>query len=267
MSMKIWIISAVALVSAGLAAGACSQQSNDLTPSPMRDGAPGGIKGTVTDADGGPVARMRVGIVSGTAPFPEIGPETDAEGRYQIGGVAPGTFQVAVHDRDGDRVGLESVVVQSGETSTLNFSIAVNPSNGTQPPLPVRPVMRLRYEGQVYNGAEGSYCWPDFRTDDGSVVGLCADKIRWAELRSAIPVEGGSTATIEVEAVEQAHALSAGFYELDSDTQVRFLDLDSGTEVALDVDLPEGIYNVAVFGRWPDGDITYEFRIEVRPEP
>ena len=69
---------------------------------------------------------MRVGIISGTVAFPEIGSVTDDEGHYQIGGIAPGTFEVAVHDRDGQRIGLQSVVVNSGATATLDFSIAAD---------------------------------------------------------------------------------------------------------------------------------------------
>jgi len=206
---------------------------------------------------------MRVAVVSGTAAFPEMAPETDEAGHYRIGSIPAGTFQVAVHDRDGETVGLDSVVVQSEETATLDISIAVDLSMGA--PLPRRPVMRLRSAGWVHGGVEGTYCWPDFRADDGSVVGLCADKIRFGELSSAIPVEQGSSVTIEVEAEAPAQALSAGFYELDSDTQVKSLELGSGSEVEFTVDLPEGVYNLAVFGRWSDGDITYEFRIEVRP--
>jgi formylglycine-generating enzyme required for sulfatase activity len=91
---------------------------------PVANKGTGGIEGTVTDLDSKPVAGMRVGIVSGTTSFPEMAPETNEEGYYQIGSVPPGTFEVAVHDREGNRIGLESVVVRSGETSTLNFTIS-----------------------------------------------------------------------------------------------------------------------------------------------
>ena len=86
---------------------------------------PGGIEGTVTDTDRNPVAGMRVFIVSGTTGFPEIAPITSEAGYYAIGGVPSGTFEVAVHDQEGSRVSLESVVVRSGQTSTLNFTIPI----------------------------------------------------------------------------------------------------------------------------------------------
>ncbi len=88
------------------------------------NGTGGGIEGTITDLDGKIVAGMRVWIVSGTTSFPEMAPETNEEGYYQIGSVPPGTFEVAVTDREGNRIGLESVVVRSGETSTLNFTVS-----------------------------------------------------------------------------------------------------------------------------------------------
>jgi hypothetical protein len=256
-------LTAILIVAAACAGQGAAVPTPTATPLSTSEDRSGGIEGTVTGADGGPAAGMRVTIVGGTAAFPEIAPETDEEGQYRIGTVPPGTFQVAVHDRQGQRVGLESIVVQSGQTATLGFSISGDPTIEAQPPLPPRPVMRLRYAGRVYDGAEGSYCWPASRADEGSVIGLCADKILWDRLTSAIPVDQGSTVTFEVEAEEQAQALSASIYELGSETQMKFLELGSGLETDLVVDLPEGVYNVAVFGRWPDGDLTYEFRIEV----
>ena len=94
------------------------------TPSPS---APrlGVIQGTVTDESGEPVPTVRVVIIGGTTEFPEIAPETDEKGLYRIGGVSPGTFEVAFHDRNGNRIGLDSVTVIGGETSTLDLHIAV----------------------------------------------------------------------------------------------------------------------------------------------
>ena len=98
---------------------------SDGAPSPF---APrlGAIEGTVTDESGDPVPMVRVFIVGGTVPFPEIAPETDEEGFYRIGGVNPGTFEVALHDRNGNRIGLDSVTVIGGETSTLDLQIVVS---------------------------------------------------------------------------------------------------------------------------------------------
>ena len=118
----VWMVIATVALSAAVA---CGQGSDESTPSVVGGGGPGGIAGVVTDLDGAPVAGMRVGIVSGTADFPEIAPETDERGSYQINSVPPGTFEVGVHDRDGRRIGLESVVVKSGETASRDFSVSV----------------------------------------------------------------------------------------------------------------------------------------------
>jgi hypothetical protein len=85
----------------------------------------GGIEGTVTDANGSPVPAMRIFIVSGTAGFPEIAVESNKEGYYQLGGTPPGTFEVVVHDMDGERIAVESVAVRSRETVALNFIVPV----------------------------------------------------------------------------------------------------------------------------------------------
>jgi hypothetical protein len=100
--------------------GCTGTQPTEPKPSGEEAGA---IEGTVIDVDGKPVAGMRVSIVSGTVGFPEILALTDERGRYSIGSVPAGTFEVAVHDEEGSRVGLESIVVHDGETSTLDFTI------------------------------------------------------------------------------------------------------------------------------------------------
>ena len=83
----------------------------------------GGIGGTVTCLDGEPLAGVRMAIVSGTVPFPEPAPETDSGGHYQLSSLSPGTFEVAVHDRDGRRIGLAAVTVTGRETAALDFSV------------------------------------------------------------------------------------------------------------------------------------------------
>ena len=83
----------------------------------------GSIEGTVFDQNEKPISDMRVSIVNGTTSFPEILAITNEEGYYLIGSVPPGVFMVGVHDLQGERIGLKSVYVRGGETSTLNFNI------------------------------------------------------------------------------------------------------------------------------------------------
>jgi len=77
----------------------------------------------VFDQNEKPISDMRVSIVNGTTSFPEILAITNEEGHYLIGSVPPGVFMVGVHDLQGERIGLKSVYVRGGETSTLNFNI------------------------------------------------------------------------------------------------------------------------------------------------
>lgn len=85
----------------------------------------GSIEGIVTDSEGDPVAELRVFIVSGTTSFQEIAAITNEEGQYAIGNVPPGTFEVAVYNTEGERIGLESVTVKEEKTSTLNFVVSI----------------------------------------------------------------------------------------------------------------------------------------------
>ena len=87
----------------------------------------GSIEGVVEDANGQPVPGMRVIIVSGTVPFPELAPETNENGGYQFPGLSPGTFEIAVHDRQGNRLALKKAEVRSGEASRLDFALHALP--------------------------------------------------------------------------------------------------------------------------------------------
>ena len=117
LTKKIWLTPPIGLALLFMVACGSDETSS---PSDLRSGT---IQGTVTDESGEPVPGIRVLIVSGTAAFPEIAPATDEEGFYRIGSVPSGTFDVAFHDRVGDRIGLDSVTVKDGETSTLDLQI------------------------------------------------------------------------------------------------------------------------------------------------
>ena len=118
MKISMWTLLATGVGIAVFVAAACSRE-----PEPTIVTRAGAIEGAVTEPDGKPLPGMRIGIVDGTVPFPEIAPSTDEQGRYRIESVPPGVFDVAVHDREGNRVGLESVEVTAGQTSTQDFVI------------------------------------------------------------------------------------------------------------------------------------------------
>jgi len=85
------------------------------------------IGGVVEDAYGQPVPGMRIIIVNGTAPFPELAPETNENGGYKFPGLNPGTFEIAVHDRRGNRLAQKKSKVRRGEASRLDFVLPAQP--------------------------------------------------------------------------------------------------------------------------------------------
>ena len=70
------LVAAAMLAGLILVAAAC-REGAEPTATPALSGI---IEGAVKDADGSPVLGMRLGIVNGTAPFPEIAPLTNEDG-------------------------------------------------------------------------------------------------------------------------------------------------------------------------------------------
>lgn len=84
--------------------------------------APNGtVAGQVTDLSGNPLAEAVVAVPAGTAAVPEKTAITDDAGRY-IWSLPTGTFTIAVF-KDGYISQTVQVVVQSQQTSTLNFQL------------------------------------------------------------------------------------------------------------------------------------------------
>ncbi len=106
-----------------LVAAGCGEGGEPTTTPPLS----GIIEGVVKDADGRPVFGIRLGVVNGTVPFPEIAPVTNEDGVYRFPAIPPGTFSVAVHDRQGNRITLQSVEVRSTEASKLDFVLPTRP--------------------------------------------------------------------------------------------------------------------------------------------
>ena len=99
-AMSILLLAALACAGGGAAA---PTPSAGTTPTPAGDVESGGIEGTVAGPTGGPVSGMRVAIVSGTASYPEIAPQTDDDGHYSLGAITPGMYEVAVFDSNATR--------------------------------------------------------------------------------------------------------------------------------------------------------------------
>ena len=151
-------------------------------------------------------------------------------------------------------------------TATSTSEITPTQSSAMEPDaVPLRPVIRLHYGGQVYDGVPGNACWP---VEPG--VSLCADEgpFTWRDLDlSAIPVTAGDSIIVEIEADNKPQKLRAAIFaeasEHASDTAVQVVELDPGLKAPLAVDLTAGVYNVRITGQWGVGDQAYKFRLKV----
>ena len=139
-------------------------------------------------------------------------------------------------------------------------------NDATEPDsVPLRPVIRLHYGGQIYDGVPGNACWP---VDLG--VSLCADEgpFPWQILDlSAVPVTAGDSIIVDIEADDRPEKLRAAIYaeasEHASDTAVQVVELAPGLKAPLAFDLPAGVYNMRITGQWEVGDQAYKFRLKV----
>ena len=82
-----------------------------------------GIEGAVTEQGGHPLAGMEVVILGGDDEPSTASTRTDTRGRYRIENTAPGTYDVAVFDRAGERLAVQSVTVAGGEDSVLDITL------------------------------------------------------------------------------------------------------------------------------------------------
>jgi hypothetical protein len=95
-------------------------------PAPARAQDLGTLAGTVTDADGTPLASAVVEIEAELERAFRRGTTTDAAGRYRIVALPPGPYRVSVR-RTGYRNAVGRVLVALNETLTQNFVLQVRP--------------------------------------------------------------------------------------------------------------------------------------------
>ena len=128
---------------------------------------------------------------------------------------------------------------------------------------PLQPVIRLHYGGQVYDGVPGNFCWPvepgAFLSGASSTCGV-ETAFPWRDLDlSAMPVTAGDSIIVEIEADDRPQELRAAIFEEApehaSDTAVQVVELAPGLKAPLAVDLPAGVYNMRITGRWGGSEI------------
>ena len=154
-----------------------------------------------------------------------------------------------------------SVVVSTPDTPTEIMSKTTE-KNLVQP---LRPVIRLHYGGQVYDGVPGNSCWP---VEPGA--SLCADEgpLPWRAFDlSAVHVAAGDSIIVEIEGDDRPQKLRAAIFaeasQHASDTAVLVVELDPGFTAQLVVDVPAGVYNMRITGQWEVGDQAYKFQMKV----
>ena len=153
-------------------------------------------------------------------------------------------------------------VIPSGTTAetTPTQTSATEPDS-----VPLRPVIRPHYGGQVYDGVPGNFCWPS--KPGVSTCGV-ETAFPWRDLDlSAIPVKVGDSIIVEIEADDRPQKLRAAIFteasEHASDTAVQVVELAPGLNAPLAVDLPAGVYNMRITGQWEVGSQAYKFQIRL----
>ena len=175
---------------------------------------------------------------------------------------------LAIACANGDAPRFQSTPVTTGGESSSNRSSESTPTSTSateSDSIPLQPVIRLHYGGQVYDGVQGNFCWP---TEPG--VSRCAVEgpFPWQDMDvPAIPVTAGDSINVVIEADERPQKLRVAIFgeasKHASDAAMRVVELDPGLEAPLAVDLPASVYNLRITGQWGVGDQSYKFRLKV----
>jgi hypothetical protein len=102
-------------------AGSDQPVSSDDIQTPAVQGKTTQVVGTVTDADGNPLAEVGIAVDKGTAPFPEMLMLSGDDGKY-VWSLPAGTFTLTAR-KDGYKELSQEVVVKEGNTSQLDFKL------------------------------------------------------------------------------------------------------------------------------------------------
>jgi len=132
---------------------------------------------------------------------------------------------------------------------TIETTGAAAPTPTLDPERP--PSIQLRAGATLYDGLEGSYCW------QGGRRGLCVDKI-FPSFDSYQPWPAGQTVEIVINGPAPIE-LSLQVIKKVGEGALVNLALTPGQTATWTPSVPPGNYAVAVFARWPEGDVVYSF--------
>ena len=124
-------------------------------------------------------------------------------------------------------------------------------------PLPessATPTIWLVYEGGVYSGIRGSYCWTD----------KCVD-IEFQEPTGIVDVTEGSSVGLLMNSRIRPTVVNAHVFVIDSfGNPMQMGELLSEGNDMYKIDLQKGIYILHLEAMWQDlGDVNYAFKIRV----
>lgn len=103
------------------------------------------VAGMVIDASGNPVSGASVRVLTGDGAFVQQG-ATDGSGRFQMGGLAPGTYTVQAHHPSFGQASYRQIAVHSGRVTALNFSLGGAVEEGVVGEEKARDEYRARRE-------------------------------------------------------------------------------------------------------------------------
>ena len=222
-----------------------------------------------------------------------IGDDTDIIGLLIDSGVEVGLLSgVVVTFKGVSAEDVQAAISAALAQAATPIGILVTPTPGpaltptptakaapTTTPLPQRPLIRLRHDGQVYSGVAGNSCWP---VETGvSVCGVegplpweivdvatgesCPSGASWCG--TAVPVAMGDRIIVEIDADDQPKGLQVAIYgndsQANSDPPEQVIKLETGFTETFAIDVPAGIYYIRISGQWDDGDIAYKFKMTV----
>ena len=155
-------------------------------------------------------------------------------------------------------------------------------ANPTTILLPQWPLIRLRYDGQVYSGVAGNSCWPvnplrprdkvcgdegalPWEIVDTATGNSCPAGASWCG--AAVPVPMGDSIIVEIDADDQPKGLQVAIYDnasrANSDPPTQIIKLETGFPAPFAVDVPAGTYYLRISGQWDEGGVSYKFKMVV----
>jgi hypothetical protein len=129
------------------------------------------------------------------------------------------------------------------------YFISPMPVQGSEP-----PTIWLVYQGDIYTGLRGSYCWTN----------MCVDTI-FQNPPGMIDIVNGTSVSFMINSLVRPSIVNALVFVIDeNDNPLQVGELVNQGNDKYGVNLQHGTYIVNVLANWKDiGDVSYAFKISV----